>query len=104
VDRLSLTPGPAHGGLTDSQPLLRDLARDGLIRADALGLGLDVDSRSRAIGREGAVTPKVLISGPAARGRFGELMGLPQVADHAAAVAAEALATLGLEGSFVTHD
>ncbi|WP_407575282.1 FAD/NAD(P)-binding protein [Raoultella terrigena] len=104
VDRLILTTGPAHGGLTDSQPLLRDLARDGLIRADALGLGLDVDSRSRAIGREGAVTPNVLISGPAARGRFGELMGLPQVADHAAAVAAEALATLGLDGSFVIHD
>ena len=60
--------------------------------------------RDAAIGREGAVTPKVLIAGPAARGRFGELMGLPQVADHAAAVAAEALATLGLDGSFVIHD
>ncbi|TCW11748.1 putative NAD(P)/FAD-binding protein YdhS [Raoultella sp. BIGb0138] len=96
VDHLILTTGPAHGGLTDSQPLLRDLTRRGLIRADALGLGLDVDAHSRAIGREGRATANLLISGPAARGYFGELMGLPQVADHAAAVAAEALQALGI--------
>ena len=51
VDHLILTTGPAHGGLIDSQPLLRELARRGLIRADKLGLGLDVDAHSRAIGR-----------------------------------------------------
>ncbi|WP_434639043.1 FAD/NAD(P)-binding protein [Klebsiella sp. I138] len=96
VDHLLLTTGPAHGGLVDSQPLLRDLARRGLIRADALGLGLDVDAHSRAIGRSGRAVPDVLISGPAARGYFGELMGLPQVADHAAAVATEALQALGI--------
>ncbi|HAT1609969.1 TPA: NAD(P)-binding protein [Raoultella planticola] len=96
VDRLILTTGPAHGGLVDSQPLLRELARRGLIRADKLGLGLDVDAHSRAIGREGRAIANLLISGPAARGYFGELMGLPQVADHAAAVAAEALQALGI--------
>lgn len=99
VDHLILTTGPAHGALTDSQPLLRQLSQDGLIRADAFGLGLDVDRHSRAIGREGRVTPRLLVSGPAARAFFGELMGLPQVADHAAAVAAEALLTLGIKPS-----
>ncbi|EOF4703236.1 FAD/NAD(P)-binding protein [Klebsiella oxytoca] len=99
VDHLVLTTGPAHGALTDSQPLLRQLSQRGLIRADALGLGLDVDERSRAVDREGRTVPNLLISGPAARGFFGELMGLPQVADHAADVAAEALLTLGIKQS-----
>ncbi len=49
VDHLILTTGPAHRALTDSQPFLQDLARRGLIRADALGMGLEVDSRSRAV-------------------------------------------------------
>ncbi len=39
VDHLILTTGPAHRALTDSQPFLQDLARRGLIRADALGMG-----------------------------------------------------------------
>lgn len=97
VDHLILTTGPAHGALTDSQPLLRQLSQRGLICADALGLGLDVDERSRAVDREGRAVPNLLISGPAARGFFGELMGLPQVADHAADVAAEALLILGIK-------
>ena len=99
ADHVILTTGPAHGALTDSQPLLRQLSQDGLIRADAFGLGLDVDLRSRAIGREGQANPKLLVSGPAARARIGEQMGLPQVADHAADVAAEALQTLGVKQS-----
>ncbi len=75
VDHLILTTGPAHGGLIDaSQRALRELARRGLIRADKLGLGLDVDAHSRAIGRDGRAIPNLLISGPAARGYFGELM------------------------------
>ena len=71
ADHFILTTGPAHGGLTDSQPLLRQLSQRGLIRADAFGLGLDADRRSRAIGREGRITPNLLVSGPP-RGRISE--------------------------------
>lgn len=94
VDYLILTTGPAHASLTESQPFLRDLRRAGAIRPDALGLGIDVDSQSQAIGAQGTASPAFLVAGPAARGRFGELMGLPQVACHAQAVARQLLLTL----------
>ena len=88
VNHLILTTGPAHAGLIDGHPFLRDLARQELIRTDALGLGIDVDADSRATCPRHDGGLPIFVAGPAARGYFGELMGLPQVADHAAAVAA----------------
>ncbi|MEC5342960.1 FAD/NAD(P)-binding protein [Brenneria populi] len=99
ADRLIVTTGPAHADLTDSQPLLRDLTLRGLIRPDALGLGLLVNADSQAVGRDGIAATfgdnrRLWVAGPAARGRFGELMGLPQVAEHAEAVARQLLTAL----------
>jgi len=87
VDAVVVTTGPAHGSILHANQALESLARQGLIRADGVGLGLDVDQHSRAIGQDGTVARGLFIAGPLARGRFGELMGLPQVSDHAAAVA-----------------
>jgi uncharacterized NAD(P)/FAD-binding protein YdhS len=98
-DAIILTTGPAHGGIVASQPWLQRLADDGLIVADPAGLGIDCDMRSRALGPEGVVTPNLFVAGPLARGTFGELMGLPQVAEHAADVAHElAICIAGVEG------
>ena len=61
-----------------------------MIRADALGMGIEVDAQSQPAGS----TLPIWVAGPAARGRFGELMGLPQVADHAQQVAQSVLERL----------
>jgi uncharacterized NAD(P)/FAD-binding protein YdhS len=88
-DAVVVTTGPGHGGIIDSQPWIRQLAEAGNLSLDATGLGLACDSASRALGRTGTVAPSLYISGPLARGTFGELMGLPQVSEHALFVATE---------------
>ncbi|MBK0003315.1 FAD/NAD(P)-binding protein [Erwinia sp. S38] len=92
VDRLIVTTGPAHGGLLQSDALLHQLALDGVIQPDELALGIKVNGRSQTINRFGAPNLHLYVAGPAARGRFGELMGLPQVAEHAESVARQLLA------------
>lgn len=97
VQRLLVTTGPAHADLIATSPLLRALAEQGALCADPLGLGLQVNADSEALGRDGRANPRLLVAGPAARGRFGELMGLPQVAEHARRVAQHLLAAIAAD-------
>lgn len=94
ADAFVVTTGPAHGGALQSNPALRSLSEPGHIQADDLGLGLLVDRQHRAVPRLGPTPQSLLVAGPLARGTFGELMGLPQVAQHAQDVATAALAQL----------
>lgn len=93
-DAVVVTTGPAHGGILDSQAWLRDLHAAGHLHLDPTGLGIDCDAQSQAINHQGLPDNSLLISGPLTRGRFGELMGLPQVSEHARTVAAHAAETL----------
>ncbi len=79
--------GPGHRDAVDSFPPLATLAAAGAIVADAFGLGIEVDAESRALRRDGSANPALFVAGPAARGRFGELMGVPQVSTQPATVA-----------------
>lgn len=88
-DAVINTTGPAHGQARQLNPALRSLAEAGLIRADQYGLGIETGLDSRAVGRDGRAAATLFVAGPLARGTFGELMGLPEVARHAQAVAAE---------------
>jgi uncharacterized NAD(P)/FAD-binding protein YdhS len=88
-DACVVTTGPAHRGILSSQSWLADLASEGHLSLDTVGLGLACDEKSRAIGVDGAAERSLIIAGPLARGTFGELMGLPQVNDHAIFVADE---------------
>jgi uncharacterized NAD(P)/FAD-binding protein YdhS len=89
VDAVVVTTGPAHDGILRTQPWLGELAREGYLALDPTGLGLACTEHSEAMGQDGQVTPTLLISGPLARGTFGELMGLPQISEHAVFVAGE---------------
>lgn len=67
-----------------ADPLLRQLLDQKLARADALGMGLDVDEQSRV---EGSARAWAL--GPLTKGRFWEIVAVPDIRVQAAAVAAD---------------
>lgn len=87
VDAIVVTTGPAHGSILQSQPLLRDLESRGILTACPTGLGIACDRNANPLSGDGEPVTDILIAGPLARGTFGELMGLPQVTEHAVFVA-----------------
>lgn len=86
-DAVVVTTGPAHGQIFGQSDWLRQLAADGHVHLDPTGLGLACNARSQALDTKGEPDKSLLIAGPLARGYFGELMGLPQVSEHAVLVA-----------------
>ncbi|CAK7259646.1 MULTISPECIES: FAD-dependent oxidoreductase [unclassified Shinella] len=98
---LIVTTGPGHASVLSSQPFLAGLATAGELQPDAVGLGIAVDERSRAIGTDGQALNSLYIAGPLARGTFGELMGLPQVTDHAVFVAEDIVRQMNATGTWV---
>jgi uncharacterized NAD(P)/FAD-binding protein YdhS len=88
-DAVINTTGPAHGQALQLNPALRSLTEASLIRADAYGLGIETSLDSRAVGGDDKAVAGLFVAGPLARGTFGELMGLPEVARHAQRVAGE---------------
>jgi len=98
-DAVVITTGPAHGGVLSSQPFLAELQNAGLLTACATGLGISCDLNAMACDRQGVAVPGLFIAGPLARGTFGELMGLPQVTEHAVFVADQISAQLDLRAS-----
>jgi uncharacterized NAD(P)/FAD-binding protein YdhS len=71
--------GPDQGAVVQANPLLRAMAAGGLLRADPLGLGIEVDRFARVLGGNDQPSPRLFVAGPLARGYFGDLMSLPEV-------------------------
>ncbi|MDR3509655.1 MAG: pyridine nucleotide-disulfide oxidoreductase, partial [Caulobacteraceae bacterium] len=69
-------------------PLLRDLIAQGSIRADALGLGLEVDGVCQAIGASGRPTPGLYAAGPITQGYSWEVVAVPDIRNQVAQLAA----------------
>jgi uncharacterized NAD(P)/FAD-binding protein YdhS len=72
--------GPLHAIARSRDPLLRSLLDAGQVRPDQLGIGLDVDADCRAGTRLWAL-------GPLTKGRYWEIIAVPDIREQAAAVA-----------------
>jgi uncharacterized NAD(P)/FAD-binding protein YdhS len=74
--------GPSHGLARTRDPLLADLRDQGAIRADPLGLAIDVAADSRAVGAE-----RLWVVGPLSKAAFWEIVAVPDIRHQVAAVA-----------------
>ena len=72
--------GPLHSIARSKDPLLRSLLDTGRVRPDQLGIGLEVDQACRAGDRLWAL-------GPLTKGRYWEIIAVPDIREQAAAVA-----------------
>lgn len=91
VERVIDCTGPRSALAEIDSPLLQQLQERGHIRADALGLGLDVTHDNRLIGADGA-TRSLHAIGPLTRGVFWEITAVPDLRNACAALAARLLA------------
>lgn len=79
--------GPLHSIDRTRDPLLRSLLDGSGVASDRLGIGLEVDENSRAGERIWAL-------GPLTKGRFWEIIAVPDIREQAAAVADDIAAEL----------
>ncbi len=79
--------GPAADYGRVQHPLLRSLLRDGLVRPDALRLGLDVTGSCAVLDRGGAISRRLFAAGPATRGAFWEITAVPDIRRQCEALA-----------------
>jgi uncharacterized NAD(P)/FAD-binding protein YdhS len=71
-------------------PMLKGMLADGLARPDELGIALDVDERSRITGAR-----RAWAMGPLTKGRYWEIIAVPDIRGQAAAVADDIAMELG---------
>jgi uncharacterized NAD(P)/FAD-binding protein YdhS len=74
--------GPLHAIDRTRDPLLRSLLDAGAARPDQLDIGLEVDPQSRVAGGE-----RLWALGPLTKGRYWEIIAVPDIREQAAAVA-----------------
>jgi uncharacterized NAD(P)/FAD-binding protein YdhS len=79
VRRIVNCTGP-QGDLTGAgEPLLTQLLEAGRIRADACRIGIDIDTRSRALDVEGKASDSLYAIGPMTRGALWEIVAVPDL-------------------------
>jgi uncharacterized NAD(P)/FAD-binding protein YdhS len=74
--------GPLHAVARTKDPLLRSLLDSDAVRPDQLGIGLEVDEHSRVAGAD-----RLWALGALTKGRYWEIIAVPDIREQAAAVA-----------------
>lgn len=93
ADHLLVATGPDYAHITDYHDYLRGLYEAGFIKPDPFGFGLACDGESRALARDGHPVADLYIAGPLARGMFGEMTAVPELAAQAEQIARRILAS-----------
>lgn len=75
-------------------PLHAQMVEHGLLRPDPLGQGLDVSEHEALIGRDGKASRRLFALGPLTRGRYTEIVAIPDIRLQAAEVAERLIAQL----------
>lgn len=94
VNRVVNCSGPGADYDRISEPLVRDLLTNGVVRPDPLRLGLDVTASCALLDRNGAISRRLFAIGPVTKGTFWEMTAVPDIrrqaeklAEHLAALA-----------------
>jgi uncharacterized NAD(P)/FAD-binding protein YdhS len=95
ADRIVNCTGPDARADRSKDPFVSSLIAAGLVRADALSLGLETATDGRPIGRDGAPVDRLWYLGPWLRARDWEATAVPELRDHAARLAHRILARSG---------
>jgi len=80
--------GPLHSMTHSKDPLLRSLLDSGEVRPDQIGVGVEVDGTCRA-------GEHLWAMGPLTKGRYWEIIAVPDIRDQAAAIADDIQRELG---------
>jgi uncharacterized NAD(P)/FAD-binding protein YdhS len=87
VDLVINCTGPTTDVMRAGEPLLDNLLHAGDVRADPLGLGLDVDFDGRALTDRGETSSRIFVVGSLRRGREWEATAAPELRLQAARMA-----------------
>jgi uncharacterized NAD(P)/FAD-binding protein YdhS len=87
ADRIINCTGPSSDLASASDPLLSNLRDRGLLRNDALKLGLDTNHLGQIIGSDGKAVPGLFAAGPLTRGTFWEITAVPDIRRQVGALA-----------------
>ncbi len=92
VDRVINCTGPTYDPRRLTQPLVKSLMDQGLLRPDSLGIGFDVDLDGALVGNEAIVSDSIYAIGPLRNGVLLETTAVPEIGKQAELLAEQLLA------------